>query len=74
MNQESVVPAIDNLLIDQSLDVRKIQHHAFVGSAFVAYCLASQGHFDDVTMAVEVAALACVVRDPVSCIRIQVGE
>ncbi len=65
VDQEGVVPKVDELLLRDMLDVGIIHDHALVGCTFGFYDLPRKRDFDGVAVAMEVAALAFVVGDSV---------
>ena len=71
IDQEGVIPCVDQLFIGDALHIGKVHHHALFGLAFSRNDVAGQGDFDGVTMPVQMPALAGVVGDAVSCIEFQ---
>jgi pyruvate-formate lyase-activating enzyme len=71
VSQKSVVPAVDQMRFRQILDLGKIHDHAIGGIAFLVDHIAGQGDFDGVAMAVQMPALALVVRDTVPGIELE---
>src|SRR5471030_1173729 len=66
VDQEGVVPDVDQVFLGQRLDVGKVHDHAVVGVALDGDDLAGQRDFQRVAVAVQVAALAFVVGNPVA--------
>jgi hypothetical protein len=71
IHEEGVVPAFDHEFVGNALDVGKVHHHAIDRQAVGLDDLARQGHLDRVAVAVQMAALAGVVGDPVSGIEFE---
>lgn len=63
VNQKRMVPGINDLPFRYRLNIREVEHHAFVGDAVCSNRFANQRDLDGVTMTMEVSALAGVVRN-----------
>ena len=66
IDEEGVVPLMDHELVGDALDVGEIHHHAIDRQAVGLDDLAGQGDFQRVAVAVQVAALAGVIGNPVT--------
>jgi hypothetical protein len=73
VDDEGVVPDVDQVLFGQRLDVGEVHDHAVVGIAFDVDDVAGQGDFQRVAVAVQVAALALVVGNAVAGIEFQLA-
>ena len=69
--QEGMIPLVHQLLIGDTLHIRKIHHHPLFGFAFSRDDVAGQRDFNGVAMSVQVLALAVVVGDAMSGIEFQ---
>jgi hypothetical protein len=70
-DQKGMIPGIDHMPFGDGLDLGKIHHHAVVGLSCGVDHAAAKGDFQRITVAVQVAALALVVRDPVARIEFE---
>src|SRR5471030_3006635 len=73
VDQEGVVPDVDQMFLGQRLDVGEVHDHAVVGIAFDGDDLAGQRDFQRVAVAVQVAALAFVVGNPVAGVEFELA-
>ena len=71
IDQEGVIPSIDQLLVGDALHIGEVHHHALFRLPFSRNDVAGKGDLDDITMPVQVFALAGVVGDAMSGIKFQ---
>ncbi len=71
MNQESVIPMIDEVLLNQCFDFRKIHNHAVGWITRLQDDIAAEGDFECVAMAVQMTTPALVIRNTVTGIKFE---
>ena len=71
VDEKRVIPTIDEMLPGQRLDLREIHDHAIGRVAVLADDISRQSNLDSITMTVQMAALAFVVRNPVTGIELE---
>ena len=71
IDQEGVIPARNDVLLRQCLDVAKIHHHAVGLIAGAFDDVSGKRHLEGVAMAVQVAALTLMVGDAMSGIEFE---
>ena len=70
-DQKGMVPGIDHVLLGDGLDFGEIHHHAVVRPSGAIDDSATEGYFKGVAVAVQVTALALMIRDPVARIEFE---
>jgi hypothetical protein len=73
IDDEGVVPDVDQMLLGQRLDVGEVHDHAVVGAALLLDHLADQRDLQRVAVAVQVAALALVIGDAVAGVEFELA-
>jgi wyosine [tRNA(Phe)-imidazoG37] synthetase (radical SAM superfamily) len=71
VDQECMVPQIDDFLLGDGFHVGKIHHHALFRNPLGFDDFAGKGDFQRVAVAVHVPALAPVIRNAVSCVEFE---
>ena len=71
IDDKRVVPQVDKVLLCQRLDFGKIHHHAVCRIARLRDDVSGKRDFNRITMAVQVSALAFVVRDAMTGIKFE---
>ena len=74
IDQESMVPGIDNLGLGQLLDTGEVHDHAIFGNAVSLHRGANQSDFDGVTMTMQMTTLAFVIGDAVTGIELEAAR
>ena len=71
IHQKRVVPMIDQVFLGQRFDLGEIHYHAVGRVARLENDVAAQCNFDSIAMAVQMTALAFMVRDAMACIKLE---
>ena len=70
-SKKSMVPGFHHVLLGNGFDLGEIHDHAFIGRPGGGYELTRQRDLDGITVAVQMPALAAVVRDAVTGVEFQ---
>jgi hypothetical protein len=74
MDEEGVIPQVDQMLNGQRLDLGKIHDHPVGAIAVLTDDLAAERDFDGIAMAMQMAALALVVRNTMTGIKLKAAR
>lgn len=69
--QKCMVPMVDQMPFRQRLDFREIHHHAVSWIPLFFYDLAGKGNFENIAMPMQVAALAPVIGNTMTSIKLK---
>lgn len=71
VNEESMIPAIDQMLLCQPLDLGKVHDHAVNSIAVPMDDVAAKRDFQGIAMPVQVPAMAFMIRNAVAGVKLQ---
>lgn len=70
-NKEGMIPDVDQMAMRKRLDLGEVHHHAVRGIAGLRNDVTGKGYLDCVAMPVQMSALAAMVRDSMTCVKLE---